>query len=136
MPMADRKGQPAEAPGAKKQQTQIRRGRYRRGLWGETLAGLYLMAKGYRILARRHKTPAGEIDLIAAKGRLVAFIEVKRRPSLLDCEASITPALRARVHRAADIWLSRRPKYQAYDLRFDAIFIVPRLWPVHLENNL
>ena len=113
-----------------------RQDRYRQGHWAETIAAAYLLAKGHRILARRFKCPAGEIDLIAIRGRRVAFIEVKRRPTQADCEAAITPRLRQRVHRAADLWLAKRPRYQTCDLGFDLIFIVPRSWPIYLKDTL
>ncbi len=113
-----------------------RQERYRQGQWAEYIAAAYLISKGHRILARRLKTPVGEIDLIAIRGRRVAFIEVKRRPSQADCEAAITPRLRQRVHRAADLWLAKRPRYQGHDLGFDLVFIVPRSWPIHLRDAL
>ena len=55
---------------------------YRHGLFAETVAALLLRLKGHRIVARRYKTPVGEIDLVALKGKRLAFIEVKRRKSL------------------------------------------------------
>ena len=113
-----------------------RQDRYRQGQWAETIAAAYLLAKGHRILARRFKCPAGEIDLIAVRGRRVAFIEVKRRPTQADCEAAITPRLRQRVHRAANLWLAKRPTYQNHDLGFDLVFIVPRSWPIYLKDTL
>ena len=113
-----------------------RQNRYRQGHWAEVLAAAYLIAKGHRILARRLKTPVGEIDLIAVRGRRVAFIEVKRRRTQADCEAAITPRLRQRVHRAANLWLAKRPAYQNHDLGFDLVFIVPRSWPIYLKDTL
>ena len=113
-----------------------RQDRYRQGHWAETIAAAYLLAKGHRILARRFKCPAGEIDLIAVRGRRVAFIEVKRRRTQADCEAAITARLRQRVHRAANLWLAKRPTYQNHDLGFDLVFIVPRSWPIYLKDTL
>lgn len=113
-----------------------RRRRYRRGWVSEHLAAAFLMAKGYRVLARRQKTPAGEIDLIAVRGRRLAFVEVKQRASLLEAEAAIGPRQRARVRRAADLWLARHPRYAEHEIGFDLIFLMPRRWPVHLENAL
>jgi putative endonuclease len=113
-----------------------RRRRYRRGWVSEHLAAVFLMAKGYRVLARRQKTPAGEIDLIAVRRGRLAFVEVKQRASVAEAEASIGPRQRARVRRAADLWLARHPRYAVHEIGFDLIFLVPRRWPVHLENAL
>lgn len=94
------------------------------------------MVKGYRILGLRAKTPKGEIDLIAVRGRRLAFVEVKRRLTLEDAEASITTRQRERVRQAALLWLARNARYQQHDLGFDLVFIMPRSWPRHLQNAL
>jgi putative endonuclease len=116
--------------------TETRRARYRAGRWSEWIAAALLMAKGYRILGLRAKTPKGEIDLIAVRGRRLAFVEVKRRLTLEDAEASITPRQRERVRQAALLWLARNARYQQHDLGFDLVFIMPRRWPQHLQNAL
>ncbi|MEQ1718137.1 MAG: YraN family protein [Hyphomicrobium sp.] len=107
-----------------------------RGNAAEALAALYFMSKGYRILARRYKTPVGEIDLIARRGRRIAFVEVKQRPARELCEAAVTSETRRRVHRAADWWLARHEGHQALDLGFDCLFIVPWRWPMHFPDAL
>jgi putative endonuclease len=93
-----------------------------------------LMAKGYRILARRHRTPLGEIDLIAVRGRRLAFVEVKRRNTLGEAEAALTLAQRQRMRRAAEHWLGRHPRYEDHEIGLDAVLIVPRRWPRHLQD--
>jgi putative endonuclease len=113
-----------------------RRRHERRGRRAERIAALYLRLRGYRILERRFKVPSGEIDLVARKGKRLAFVEVKMRADLEACEASITPKLRARVRRAAEIWLSRNAAYQEFDLGFDVIFMRPRKWPVYLKDSI
>ena len=113
-----------------------RRRRYRRGWVSEHLAAVFLMAKGYRVLARRQKTPAGEIELIVVRGRRLVFVEVKQRASLVEAEAAIGPRQRARVRRAADLWLARHPRYAAHEIGFDLVFLVPPRFPKHLENAL
>lgn len=100
-----------------------RRRRNRSGAWGEFLAAAFLMAKGYRILERRYTCPSGEIDLIARRGRRIAFIEVKTRASQAAAEASIGSAQASRISNAADTWLSRHPQHQAGDIGFDIIFV-------------
>lgn len=107
---------------------------YRGGHRGEALAAWYLRLKFYRILARRYKTPLGEIDLIAERWGTIVFVEVKARAkaaSLLDTLESINEG---RIVRAADHWLSRHPSRAAGDRRFDVIFLVPWRWPYHLVN--
>ena len=88
-----------------------RQKRHRSGQTAELIAATYLLARGHRILARRFTTGAGEIDLITLKSGRIGFIEVKRRATLSDCEAAITPKLRQRV-RAAGVLLDRAVKPQ------------------------
>jgi putative endonuclease len=113
-----------------------RQRRNRSGVWGETLAAAFLMAKGYRVLERRFSCAPGEIDLIAARGRRLAFIEVKKRATLDAAHASISDQQRLRIRNAAVTWLARHSRYQTHDISFDVIFILPRRWPQHLENAL
>ncbi len=110
--------------------------RLRRGHFAELVAALLLMSKGYRILARRHRTPHGEIDLIAARGRRIAFVEVKRRGTLSDAEAALTPYQARRVAMAADFWIARRPRFRDHEIGLDAILVVPGRLPRHLPNAL
>ena len=107
---------------------------YRRGHRGEWLAALALSLKGFRILARRYRTPAGEIDLIARRGNLVIMVEVKARPTLLAAMEAIYVTAERRIEAAADLWLSRRSDYAKLSVRFDLVAILPRRWPVHIPN--
>ncbi len=116
--------------------TTERRSRYRRGLSSEWLAAAYLLVHGYRIVARRYRASAGEIDLIAARGTLVAFVEVKRRRDAVAAEAAITQLQRHRIQRAADVFVARHPRFRAHERRFDVIFILPWRWPRHIEGGL
>lgn len=110
--------------------------RLRRGATGELLAAALLMAKGYRILARRHRTPYGEIDIIAARRGRIAFVEVKRRATLEDAQAAVVDHQASRVAAAAEHWLARHPSYQEREMGLDAILVVPGRWPEHLPNAL
>ena len=94
------------------------------------------MAKGYRILARRVRTPYGEVDLIAVRGRRIAFVEVKRRATRLECEAALTPRQAGRIARAAEFWLSRHARYRDYERGLDAVFVTPSRLPMHLPQAL
>ena len=87
-------------------------GRYRRGRFSEWLAAAALLAKGYRILGRRVRTPYGEIDLIALRGRRLAFVEVKRRATRGEAEAAVTSRQAGRIARAAAFWVSRHPAFR------------------------
>jgi putative endonuclease len=113
-----------------------RRARNRSGHYAEWLAAMALRLRGYRILAKRERNPLGEIDLIAVRGKRLAFVEVKRRADREAAEAALSDTQRARIRRAADLWLARNEGYQSYEISFDIVFLVGRSWPRHLENAL
>lgn len=117
-------------------QTAVRRHRQVIGYMAEFSAAAVLMAKGYRILARRVRTRLGEIDLIAVRGQRLAFVEVKARGTLAACEASITASTRRRVRRAATLWMGKNTRYQMHDPCFDLVFVLPRRLPRHLPDAL
>lgn len=97
--------------------------------WG---CALYLRAKGYRLLARRFRTTAGEIDLIALRKRTVVFVEVKARPTQAGAAESLSLRQRDRVRCAAYVFLARNPQWNGYDYRFDVVLMVPWRWPCHI----
>jgi putative endonuclease len=105
---------------------------FRAGLSAENRAAAYLMAKGYRILARRFRTPHGEIDLVARRRGLLAFVEVKARATLDEAAFAVTPRQQLRIINAARAWLVAHPEHAEFELRFDAILIAPRSLPRHL----
>ena len=105
---------------------------FRTGLSAEARAATLLIAKGYRILAKRFRTPHGEIDIVARRRNLIVFVEVKARESLDDAAYAVTPRQQARIIAAAQIWLMAHPEHEGYDLRFDAMLIAPRRLPRHL----
>lgn len=110
--------------------------RERLGRFAEHCAVLLLTVKGYRVLARRHRSRLGEIDIIAVRGRRLAFIEVKARASIVDGQSSIGGRQASRIVAAAEQWVWRHPGYRDYELGFDAILIVGGLIPHHLPNAL
>jgi putative endonuclease len=105
---------------------------FRTGLSAESRAAAWLVAKGYRILAKRFRTPYGEIDLVARRRNLVAFIEVKARASLDEAAYAVTPRQQQRIIAAAQAWLMAHPEHAEFELRFDAMLIAPRSLPRHL----
>lgn len=109
-----------------------RRRAEKRGRRAEDLAALWLRLKGYRIIARRFKTPLGEIDIIAQRGRRVSLVEVKARARLTEARMAITPHQRGRIFRAAEFFLQRYPRYATMNLCFDAILVAPGRLPRHL----
>jgi putative endonuclease len=116
----------------KKEASPERVAAFQTGLSAESRAAAYLMAKAYRILARRFRTPHGEIDLVVKRRNLVAFVEVKARATLDEAAFAITPHQQARIINAAQAWLAAHPEYAEFELRFDAILIAPRRLPRHL----
>ena len=104
------------------------------GLSAESRAAAYLVAKGYRILARRWKSPAGEIDIVARRRQLLVFVEVKARASLDEAAESVLPRQRQRIVAAAEAWLATYPDPKILDMRFDAILIAPGKLPRHVQG--
>lgn len=105
--------------------------------WGhraETLSAWILRVKGYRILGRRVKTAAGEIDLVARRGRVLAFVEVKARRDMDQALHALGMIQRRRIQRAAGIWLARHPEFAALQWRFDVMLVVPGHLPRHLPD--
>jgi putative endonuclease len=102
------------------------------GLSAEARAAAYLMVKGYRILARRFRTPYGEIDIVARRRHLLAFVEVKARASLDEAAYAVTERQQRRIIEAAQAWLMAHPEHADFDLRFDVMLIAPRCLPRHL----
>lgn len=109
-----------------------------RGRRAETLAALYLRFLGWSILTRRFTSGrgsgAGEVDLIARRGDVVAFIEVKARPTIAEALESLTPAQRVRIARGAEAWLQLNPRHAERTLRFDVIAVPGTGRPLHLAD--
>lgn len=105
-----------------------------RGRQAERRAALWLRMKGYTILAARVKLPVGEIDLIARKGRLVAFVEVKARARTDEALGAVTQGSWQRIARAAEAWMASRPKYADFGWRYDLIALAPGRLPQHLKD--
>ena len=105
---------------------------FQTGLSAESRAAALLMAKGYRILAKRFRTPHGEIDLVARRRNTLIFVEVKARASLDEAAYAVTPRQQRRIIDAAQGWLVAHPEHAEFDMRFDVMLIAPRRLPRHL----
>lgn len=104
-----------------------------RGRRAETIAAWWLRLKGWRILATRARTPVGEVDLIARRGRTLAFIEVKTRASEAELAFAIDRRRLVRVAQAAEM-LAPRYMRAGDDIRIDVLLIAPKRWPDHRVN--
>jgi putative endonuclease len=105
----------------------------KRGRGAETLACWYLRLKGWRILARRARVPGGEVDIVARRGRVLAFVEVKARATPHEAAYALDDWRLRRVVVAAER-LAPRYMRDGDDIRIDGLFIVPGHWPRHLPN--
>ena len=113
--------------------TTARRAADAAGRRGERLAGWWLRLKGWTILDHRVRTPAGEVDLVARKGTVIAFVEVKTRRTAADLDFAIDERRLARVAAAAEILM---PRYAGPgdDIRIDVLLLAPGTRPRHIEN--
>jgi putative endonuclease len=102
------------------------------GISAESRAAAWLIAHGYRILARRWKSPHGEIDIIATRRHTLIFVEVKARAALDDAAEAVTQRQKQRIAAAAEIWLASNPMPAIRDMRFDAILVAPGKLPPHI----
>ena len=105
---------------------------FRTGISAESRAAAFLIAKGFRILARRWRSPVGEIDIIARRRSLLIFVEVKARANLDDAAWSVTERQRLRIAAAAEAWLARNGDARIRDIRFDAMLVAPGRIPRHI----
>jgi putative endonuclease len=102
------------------------------GISAESRAAALLIAKGFRILARRWKSPAGEIDIVARRRHLLIFVEVKARATLDAAAESVNVRQQRRIAAAAEVWLAGNPDDSLRDFRFDAILVAPGKMPRHI----
>ena len=109
-----------------------RQAAFRTGISAESRAAAYLIAKGFRILARRWKSPVGEIDIVARRRRLLVFVEVKARNSLDEAAESLQVRQQRRIAAAAEAWLAIYPDASIQDIRFDAMLVAPGKLPRHI----
>ncbi|MES2895871.1 MAG: YraN family protein [Pseudomonadota bacterium] len=104
------------------------------GRRAEVWAAIWLMAKGYRILGFRLRTPQGEIDLLAQRGQVLAVVEVKQRTTLESALEAVTQTQRDRLRRAGQMLAARRPSLQKLAVRLDLIALAPGKLPIHSRD--
>jgi putative endonuclease len=98
---------------------------WRRGRTAEAICVAWLIARGYRIVGRRLRTPVGEIDIAARRGQTLAIVEVKARADQRRALESISHRQRRRLVRAARWLIAARPELAALDIRFDVMAVAP-----------
>lgn len=111
-----------------------RRSAYRFGHFAEWYCMAWLVLKGYSILARRYRNHYGEIDIIAQRGGLIVFVEVKARARAEDALVSVTPQKRMRTERAAAAFVASYKNTMQLSLRFDVMVVTSLLRIIHLTN--
>ena len=109
------------------------RRRFGVGISAESRAAAFLIAKGFRILARRWRSPLGEIDIVARRRQLLVFAEVKARSTIDEAAESVNERQRRRIAAAAEVWLAANPDQNIRDIRFDAILVAPGKIPRHIQ---
>lgn len=106
----------------------------RRGRFSEYVAALYLLMKGYRIVAMRYRSRGGEVDIIARRGAVIALVEVKARGSAERAVDAVGFSSQQRIRSAGDHWLSRQRDAAALSVRCDIVAVVPGRWPTHFKD--
>ncbi len=112
------------------------RGRKAERYWrfAENVCACILWCKGYRIVARRHRTPVGELDVIARRGPALVFVEIKARENTDAASEAFTTRQQTRILRAAEHFLSARPEFANAEIRFDAMLVGHRTLPRHVKD--
>jgi putative endonuclease len=128
-----RRGKPDTGPAPQPERQAERQVAFRFGLSAESRAAAYLIAKGHRIVARRWRSPVGEVDIVARRRNTLLFVEVKARERLDDAAESILPRQQRRIIAAAEAWLARHPEDVSRDIRFDVVLVAPKSLPRHIE---
>ena len=123
-------GRPGAEPLAARPERQVA---FALGLSAESRAAAFLVAKGYRIVARRWRSGVGEIDIVARRRRTLVFVEVKARERLDDAAEAVIVRQQRRIIAAAEAWLASHPDDINCDIRFDVMLVAPKSLPRHIQ---
>jgi len=107
---------------------------WRFGRAAEAMAAWHLRLRGYRIVARGFRSPQGEIDIVARRGRMLVFVEVKARQDLDAAAEALRTRQAGRIARAARAFVQARPALGGFDQRFDVVLVRPWRLPVHIVD--
>ena len=111
---------------------------YKKGHLAEKIACFYLILKGWWPVSLNfvvgRGTGAGEVDLIMKRGKTLIFVEVKYRPTLIQAMEAIGIQNQIRVSKTSAVFLQKYPRFQSYQVRYDAVLMAPYRWPKHLPN--
>jgi putative endonuclease len=107
---------------------------FKDGLSAESKAAAFLLMKGYRILARRFRSPVGEVDIVCGRRNVLVFVEVKTRATYDEAVEAVTMQQRRRIVAGAEYWLASHPNDAQRDIRFDVVIMTPRKLPQHIPN--
>ena len=130
--MTDDRRRPSPIPAPQQAPNRERQIAFRTGISAESRAAAFLIAKGFRILARRWRSPVGEIDIIARRRGLLVFVEVKARENLDDAAWSVSERQRRRIIAAAEAWLAQHADDRIRDIRLDVMLVAPGRIPHHI----
>jgi putative endonuclease len=118
--------------------TEARQTAERRGRWAEALCRLHLRLTGWSVIGQRHRqargTGAGEIDIIARRGHVLAFIEVKARETGDAALEAVSTSQQERISRGAAAFLAAHPQHADCTMRFDVMAVRPWRWPLHVKD--
>jgi putative endonuclease len=120
---------PTLLPSAPRPERQVA---FRLGLSAESRAAAFLIAKGYRIVARRWRSPVGEVDIVARRRNVLVFVEVKARERLDEAAEAVIARQQRRIIAAAEAWLAAHPDDINCDMRFDVMLVAPKSIPRHI----
>jgi len=126
---------PGEAAPARERKPDPKRiAAFRHGISAESKAAAFLLMKGYRIKARRFRSPVGELDIVARRRNTLVFVEVKARATYDEAVEAVSPAQQRRIVAGAEFWLASHPKEGQGDIRFDVVIVTPGRLPQHIPN--
>ena len=113
--------------------TQDRKQALKRGQRAEAWCAFLLRLQGYAICERNWRVPVGEVDIIARRGKVLAFIEVKSRETIEAAREAVSEKQRRRISNAAGAYLANHPECANLHVRFDVMAVAPRTWPAHIR---